>query len=68
MIKARTLKQILEKVPDDAEIYGYAVARHRKRLGEDAGIAIRLQDGSFECIRARDTAEEDEQLPLWLKR
>ena len=51
MIAAKQLKILVNKLPDDATIYGYE--------GEDVGMAINMPDGSFKWIRARDDEELD---------
>ena len=53
MIKAKTLKKMLVKIPDEAEIYAYE--------GEDVGIGIRMPDGTYQWIRAHESKIEDEQ-------
>ena len=53
MILAKTLKEMLERVPDGAQIYAYE--------GESVGIGINMPDGSFEWIEARSSNTEDEQ-------
>jgi len=53
MILAGTVKKMLSKVPDDAEMWAYE--------GEDTGINISMPDGTAQWIVARDTDEEDEQ-------
>lgn len=53
MIKAKKLKELLARVPDEAVISAYE--------GEDTGLSIRMPDGTFQWIRAYDSEEEDDQ-------
>jgi len=53
MITAKTLKKMLEKVPDEATCFGYE--------GEDIGLVINMPDGSQQFIRAREEKVEDVQ-------
>lgn len=59
MIKAKTLKEMLSLVPDDAEIHAYE--------GEGVGFAINMPDGTFEWISAYDSKTEDDQTEFSLK-
>ena len=53
MISVGRLKRLLEWLPEDAAINAYE--------GEDVGFSIKMQDGSFTWITARDTEDEDDQ-------
>jgi hypothetical protein len=53
VILAKTLKTMLQKVPDDAKIYAYE--------GESTGLGVCMPDGTFEWITAYDSDTEDVQ-------
>lgn len=53
MITVKTLKELLNHLPDNAEISAYE--------GEDIGLNIRLILNHYLFIRAKDTDVEDKQ-------
>ena len=50
MIKAKTLKKLLEQVPDNADVYAYE--------GEDCGIVF-ISKGKHMFIRACESGDKD---------
>lgn len=60
MITVIRLREILSKLPDDAECYGYQ--------GERTGLAIRVPETEIGCnwfINAYESHEEDIQKDYW---
>jgi|GEM_PF-2581855 len=51
MITVKTLKTLLNGLPDEATLYAYA--------DEDTGITIIMPDGSYKFIRADDDQQID---------
>lgn len=64
MIKAKTLKEMLSLVPDDAEIHAAEIHAYE---GEGVGFAINMPDGTFEWISAYNSKTEDDQTEFSLK-
>jgi hypothetical protein len=52
-VTVKTMKERLACLPEDARLYGYE--------GEDTGVGVMLDDGSFTWIRARYGTQDDEQ-------
>ena len=53
MILVKTLKKLLEKLPENAQLYAYE--------GEITGLGVKLPNGDSDFIIAYDSDTEDNQ-------